>query len=126
MTLEPDRRWSLTQPALDRLLHRLDGEPEAAARQYETLRRRLCAFFEVRGLLRSEDLAEETLDRVARRLEEGEDVKQLIAYVYGVARRVFREGVRRQAREQAGAVEAERARLGATPATEEAGVASRA
>jgi len=99
MSHETDRRWSLTAPALERLLRRLDGEPEAAAREYDAVRHKLIRFFERRGVAGPEVLADETIDRVARRLDEGERVDHLGAYFYGVARLVALEWRKRRAQE---------------------------
>ncbi len=99
MVAAPNRRWSLTPEAFDRLLGQLGPEPESAAREYEAIRRRLIDFFDWRGVLAPEALADETLDRVARKLDEGEAVENLRAYCYGVAKRVLLEWDKRQARE---------------------------
>ena len=101
MPLEANRPWRLTGPAFERLLQRLGGEREQAAREYEVVRRRLAGFFERRGIPSAEALADETIDRVARRLDEGEVVEHLNAYFYGVAKRVLLESRRRWARERA-------------------------
>ncbi len=117
MSLEPDRRWSLTGQALERLLQRLGEEPEAAAREYEAIRPKLVGFFERRGILGSEALADETIDRVARRLDDGETIEHLKAYFYGVARHLALEWRRRQAQERA-AIERQRPLLAADEASE--------
>ena len=97
MPVEQQERWSLTRRALERLLRRLDEQPEAAAREYEFLRRRLITFFSVRRADSPEALADETFDRVARRLEQGETIQHVRAYFYGVAQRVALEWDKRQA-----------------------------
>ena len=82
------------------LLEWLDPDPERAGRAYENLRTRLLRLYEWRGADLADELVDETLDRVARRLAEGEEVRttEPIRYVYGVARRVFHELVRREQR----------------------------
>jgi len=107
MSAEPGPRWSLTREAFDRLLSRMSGESEAAAREYESIRRRLLVFFEMRGIPASECLADETIDRVARKLEEGEAIQHLRAYFSGVAQRIVLEWERGRARERAAALEAQ-------------------
>jgi DNA-directed RNA polymerase specialized sigma24 family protein len=94
-------RWSLTRNAFECLLERLRADSEEAAREYNALRGKLIDFFEARGLPSAEALADETLDRVARRLEQGEDIKHLRGFIYGVARRLILESAKRRAREQA-------------------------
>jgi len=103
----PTGRPSLTQQAFEALLRRLSEDPETAAREYETIRRKLALFFEMRGHSCSDSLADETIDRVARKLDEGETVANIRAYFYGVAKKVLLEWQRREARERA-ALEAQR------------------
>ena len=98
MALQTSARWSLTREAFDRLLQELASEPEAAAREYETLRRRLMAFFDWRGAEAPEALADEAIDRVARRLAQHETIENLRAYLFGVARNVWLEAEKRHAR----------------------------
>lgn len=98
MTPQPSARWSLTLEAFDRLLQELGSEPEAAAREYEILRRRLITFFDWRGAEAPEALADEALDRVARRLVGHEAIENVRAYVFGVAKNVWREAEKRRAR----------------------------
>src|SRR5438093_3077873 len=100
MSIGTDRRWSLTRPAFDRLLQRLSAEPERAAREYDVVRYRLIGFFARRGVGPCEALADETIDRVARRLDEGQIIERLDAYFYGVAMRVMLEWRKRRAQER--------------------------
>ena len=93
-------RWSLTREALARLLERLGPDPETAGSAYESLRVRLVDYFDWKGAQRPEVAADETLDRIARRLEEGETIARVEAYAYGVARLVLLEHLRLQLREQ--------------------------
>ena len=93
--------WSLTQEALEQLLARLGPDRERAAREYQRMRAKLADFFDGRGSNCSDVLADETLDRVARRLAEGECVERLPSYAYGVARRVLLEWQKRRTREEA-------------------------
>lgn len=66
---------------------------ESADEQYKLLRQKLHSFFERRGCLSPEDLANETLDRVSRKLSKGEGVsaQNLARYCYGVASHILRE-----------------------------------
>ena len=83
--------WQLTTESFALLLQALDPDAESAASKYEILRHRLIVFFDVRGVGTAEDLADEVLDRVCRRLEEGEPIRAVTQYCYGVASRVLRE-----------------------------------
>lgn len=87
----------LTANAFERLLARIDSDRDTAGAQYELVRRKLIKFFECRGSLTPEDDADETISRVATRLEH-EVVHNLNAYFYGVARFVLLEEGRERAR----------------------------
>ena len=87
-------KWSLTQEAFDNLLQRFAADRDEAARQYERLRLKLVRFFEWRALEAPEECADETLDRVARRLDEGKEVENIASFSYGVARHIFMERIR--------------------------------
>jgi DNA-directed RNA polymerase specialized sigma24 family protein len=105
MTLESLKNaWSLTGSALQALLGRLDPDAERAGEKYEALRRRLAWFFEIRGSFQPEEHADETLNRMTRRIEAGEAIENLTAYAHGVARLVLLEALRRQERQRAGEI----------------------
>ncbi len=84
---------SLNSERFEKLLSALAADREAAGRQYEVVRLKLVKYFEIRMCPSPDDLADETIDRVARRLWEGERLESsnLMRYVYGVARNVFLE-----------------------------------
>ena len=87
----------MTQEAFDRLLAWFHPDRNMAGEKYEVIRRGLTQFFERRGCLESADLADETIDRVIKKLPEiydqytGEQAK----YFYGVAHRIYQECLRR-------------------------------
>jgi len=89
-------RRELSQSAFDRLLAQLDPDAQRAGEKYQTVQRSLAKFFECRGCATPFELADETLNRVARRLEEGETIYagEFASYAYGVARNVLREHAR--------------------------------
>lgn len=90
------KEWVLTQDALNGLLARFDANPDCAAAEYELTRARLVRLFRYRGSSSPHELADETVDRVARKIAEGEIIPQdeLQNYFYGVARNVLRESLR--------------------------------
>lgn len=101
MTVDPFQRrskdtWTLTAAAFERLLKVLHPERDKAAVEYERLRDRITGLLGWWGSPRASELADETLDRVARKLDEGAEVRagSLGAYVRGVARMVFYEASR--------------------------------
>ncbi len=91
----------LTAESFDRLLAQLDPDRERAGELYETIRRKLVRLFEWRGCVSPEDLADETINRVARRLAEGVELRSNDPYGYfcGVAHLLYKEVLRRAARE---------------------------
>jgi len=92
-------KWTLTQEAFDKLLHALDGDRARAGNIYQETRSNLIRFFEWRGCPFPEDHADETINRVARRILEGEDVRDVPKYFFGVARLLFLEIQKARARE---------------------------
>lgn len=90
--------WALDAAAFERLLAALDAERGRAGERYELLRRRLVELFEARGCAAAEDLADEALNRVARKMAEGEEVRDVNAYAHGVARLMLMELARAKSR----------------------------
>ena len=86
---------SLTSASLDSLLAHLGPDRESAARAYLELRRALFIFFATRGAANPDEMADETINRAARRLSEGERItaENPSNYFYGVARNVWRESL---------------------------------
>lgn len=97
------RSWTLTPEAFDGLLAALDPDRDRAAAAYERLRERVIGLLRWWGASQPEELADESLDRVARKLHGGAEVPNasLGAYVRGVARMVFHEWTRRPRPEHA-------------------------
>ncbi len=85
------------QQEFDALLRWLGETPEEAGRAYEVIRRRLIALFVGRGATEPEDLADETINRVARAVQKEGFVREgaPIRYFYGVAKMVHLESLRR-------------------------------
>ncbi|MFL6290706.1 MAG: RNA polymerase sigma factor [Thermoanaerobaculia bacterium] len=91
----------LTPDSFEALLAMLHTDREIAGQRYEEIRRRLVRLFEWRGCAHSEELADETFNRVARKSAEGLALQRSDPYAYfcGVAHHVFQEVVRREARQ---------------------------
>src|SRR5262245_59286867 len=86
----------LTPEAFKKLLAKLDPNPEIAGGKYEELRHQLIKFFEWRGSFFPDELADETLNRVARKIDEDTEIeKNVIALALGIARFVFLETLKR-------------------------------
>ncbi|HXE80134.1 MAG TPA: sigma factor-like helix-turn-helix DNA-binding protein [Vicinamibacterales bacterium] len=88
------RLGALTAQGFHALLARLDPDPERAAAGYESLRLALTRFFDWRGDPFPDEAADEVLDRMARRIAEGEPVQNLRLYALGTARLVRLERLR--------------------------------
>lgn len=90
--------WVLTEEAFDALLRQLHTSAEVAGRKYEEIRRRLELFFRVKGCHGCSDLADQTLDRGARRLSEGIELQtnDPALYFLGIARNILHEYYREQ------------------------------
>jgi RNA polymerase sigma factor (sigma-70 family) len=93
-----NKDWVLTQESFDALLVWLDPNRELAGRQYENIRVRLIKIFTCRGCPDAEDLADETINRVTKRLPDikAEYTGEKIRYFYGVANKVHLEYLRRK------------------------------
>ena len=97
-----ERPEGLTREGLEALLAHLGPDREEAGQRYEEIRRRLVRLFEWRGCSSPEDLTDETINRVARRMAEGIELRSTDPYGYfcGVAHLVYKEILRRSARER--------------------------
>jgi RNA polymerase sigma-70 factor (ECF subfamily) len=89
----------LSQEAFFRLLERLDPDPAVAGEEYEKLRARLMFYFERRGCRIPAELSDETINRLARKVEEGPEIEDIIKFSHGVARNVLLEHWRDPKRE---------------------------
>jgi DNA-directed RNA polymerase specialized sigma24 family protein len=81
--------WQLTEEGFAKFLACLDSDPARAGEKYEALREALVKILDWRGALFPEELVDETFNRVTRKLEEGETIRDLPTYCHGVARLVF-------------------------------------
>ena len=63
-------QWTLSAGAFEKLLAAFDPDRERAAERYEDARSRLVFFFESRGAFDGDGLADDTLNRVARKLDD--------------------------------------------------------
>lgn len=92
--------YVLHRHSFDSLLQALHPDRHAASEEYERLRARLIRFFEWQGALESEQLADTCLDRLAMKIERGEQILDLRNYLHGIARMVLREWRNRRQREE--------------------------
>lgn len=85
----------LTREKFASFLEWLSPDRERAGEEYERLRFRLCTFFAQRQCSFSDELADETINRVILKVSE-ERIESKIAYCYGVAKNIYREWLRKQ------------------------------
>ncbi len=99
-TIQPlEKEWVLTQQAFDKMLMWLDDDRDRAGEKYEKIRRRLISIFTYRGNCTTpEELADETINRVMRRIDDIVDTYEgdPALYFYGVANKVYLEFIRKK------------------------------
>lgn len=83
--------WTLTEESFTKFLACLAPDAELAGQQYEKLHLMLVKFFDWQGVHFPEECADETLNRVARKLAAGELIHNITSYCHGVARLVLLE-----------------------------------
>ena len=88
--------WSLSESAFHSFLEWLDDGEASEGQRYLEMRDRLVSYFDRKNCINPDDLADETLNRVARRLEEEGEIQTdtPAKYCYTVARFVFLEHLR--------------------------------
>jgi DNA-directed RNA polymerase specialized sigma24 family protein len=92
---DSEEKWVLTRDALDKLLEHFSPDREEAARQFEVMRTKLIRYFEWQSSPSPEDETDITMNRVARKIEEGQTIFNLPGYFRSVAYLVFLEAIRR-------------------------------
>jgi DNA-directed RNA polymerase specialized sigma24 family protein len=87
------KHWSPTPGAFHRLLAWLDEGIDSGGAKYLEMRRRLVQYFDRKNCVSPDDLADQTLNRVARRLEEEGGITDTppARYCYILAKFVFLE-----------------------------------
>ena len=94
--VRPKSEWVLTQAAFDGFLAMLDRDRDKAGEKYEYIRLKLLKYFQWCGSDAPDIDADETINRVTRRIYEGQDVYNLTGYIYGVAKLVHTESLKRR------------------------------
>ena len=83
-----------SQTPFDMLLARLDPDRERAGELYEEIRLKLLKFFIWKNCPDADFHTDDALDRIARKLHEGTEIKNVNAYAYQVARFIALEQYR--------------------------------
>ncbi|HEU4390269.1 MAG TPA: hypothetical protein VFV34_20875 [Blastocatellia bacterium] len=99
---ENKRSWTLSHAGFSSFLVWLDQGNDTAGESYLEMRRRLVSYFDRKSCRSPDELADETLNRVARRLEEEGSITDATPahYCYIVAKFVFLEYLRAAERKQ--------------------------
>jgi RNA polymerase sigma factor (sigma-70 family) len=85
---------ALTAESFAKLLACFDLDRDRAGEKYEELRRTLIRFFEWRGAPFPEEHTDEAFNRVARKLGEGVEIRNIRGYCYEVARLICLEALK--------------------------------
>lgn len=85
----------ITREKFANFLAWLSPDASIAGEEYERLRFRLSTFFSQRRCGDSDDLADESINRVILKSSD-ENIENKLAYCYGIARNVFRESLRKE------------------------------
>lgn len=94
---EPNK-YQLTEDRLNALLEALDLNRDKAIDTFETMRKKLIKYFEWNNCWRAEECADETIDRVAMKIEElGKKIRvaDKFSFAHGVAVNVLHEYFKR-------------------------------
>lgn len=67
---------------------------------YQLIRIKLNRYFEWQSCCAAEELADETIDRVAKKITHGQQIENLGGFFYGVARLVLKEFQRKEQKQQ--------------------------
>jgi DNA-directed RNA polymerase specialized sigma24 family protein len=99
--MRADTTPELEARRLQTLLERLRADSASGGFGYEQLRRRLILFFRQREPIEAETLADDALDRLARRLDEGVPINNPASYAFGIAKLMLFEANARRLRQEA-------------------------
>jgi DNA-directed RNA polymerase specialized sigma24 family protein len=93
---EPKPSWTLSESAFTKFLSWLDQGQDSQGHTYLDIRNRLVAYFDRKHCLNPDELVDETLNRVARRLEQEGKIESdsPLKFCYTIARYVFLESLR--------------------------------
>jgi DNA-directed RNA polymerase specialized sigma24 family protein len=96
--------WTPTQDSFQTFLHWLDQGVDSSGEKYLEMHRRLVAYFDRKNCLTADELADETLARVAQTLQEKGEITRLAPahYCYVTAKFVFLEYLRHAKHGRAG------------------------
>ena len=89
------KQTPIGQDDFDKLLNWLSTDREKAGEEYENVRRGLVRLFQIKGCANPQDLADETINRVAAKLPQldlSKNPKPIVIF-HGFARNIYREEI---------------------------------
>lgn len=89
-----NREWAITKEEFDSFIEWLDKDRDQAAAKYVVIRRRLVTFFNCRGCNDPDSLADETINRIIRKLPSFSPTDEKARIFYGFAKFVYLEQLR--------------------------------
>lgn len=92
--------WKLTPEGFNKFLLNLAPDRSLAGERYEVIRQKLVRFFEWRDCPHPDEHADETINRVIRKIDQGGTLEDPSTYVYGVARLLLLEIYKEKERER--------------------------
>jgi DNA-directed RNA polymerase specialized sigma24 family protein len=99
-TVAGRQRWTLDAGAFQALLQRLSADGQRGGERFRILHTKLAAYFTHERCAYPERWADETLDRMAKRISEGQQIEDPNAFAYGVARMVLQEARKAEQRDR--------------------------
>lgn len=87
---------SLTSESFAKLLKAFSEDEAEASRLYTNLRDSLIRFFQLRGISDPDKAADDTIDRIAEKLDQDTKIEDLRKFAFGVARFIYLEKLRKE------------------------------
>jgi len=88
-------KWALSQSAFDKFLACLDPDRDRAGERYLQLRHSLLRILEWKGSRTPEEHADEVVNRVCRKIEEGVRIDDIFKYCHAILNFVFLESLKK-------------------------------
>jgi DNA-directed RNA polymerase specialized sigma24 family protein len=104
-TKQRKTKWSLDGVAFKKLIDQFSADRDKAAVQYDLAWRKVVRYFEWRSVRTADACADETMDRVARRLKEGQKIDKLMPYIFSTAHHILQEVLKAESERGAIALE---------------------
>lgn len=84
----------LTPENFERLLLCLNPNREKAGEEYLLLWQKMREYFAARGSIYADELADETISRLAKKIADGEVIRDIFRFSYGLSRLIWMESLR--------------------------------